>query len=542
MIMKTINFALISIFLIFYLSDLVGQTTIEVSGDLNQDVVWDADTVKIIGDIFIEENIRLTILPGTYVQAQGYFGIFSVNGIIDAIGTDEDMITFTVKDTVGFKNENWTNKGGWKGIKITNGSEGENTSTFKYCNFHFGKKAEVISNYNQRGGAIYVSDYYKLDIQNCNFTNNYVYTNADDDKAAMGGAIYCTSVKEIVIRNCFFENNVASIYGGAIGLGIKCNVVIDHNSFIYNVGYGFVGSVSSEVYLGAGGAIYSNDPDFLSPIISNNYFYNNKSSNGIIYINNRNSRIFNNVICNNIGSAISDENKFSTSHIYNNTIANNLIYYGVINIFSSDSIYNNIVWNNKPIYGVYSDDIIFENSLPFIPVLMNNCVNNGTGGENGIYSDPLFKHQSDIVGYDPIAPFNDWSLSDVISPCINAGIQDTTGFYIPLFDINNNNRIFGEKIDIGAFENQKMTNLEDIYFKISSIFIYPNPAIDYIDVLYPEEFIPFKIEIYNETGKKNGYSNSSFNTIYVSNFNAGIYILVAQDKNGNYVTGKFIKI
>ena len=40
--------------------------TLEVSGSINENTTWDADTVKIIGDVTVEQDVLLSISPGVY--------------------------------------------------------------------------------------------------------------------------------------------------------------------------------------------------------------------------------------------------------------------------------------------------------------------------------------------------------------------------------------------------------------------------------------------------------------------------------------------
>jgi len=45
--------------------------TIEVSGSISANTNWDADTVKIIGNVTVEQDVLLTVSPGVYIEAQG---------------------------------------------------------------------------------------------------------------------------------------------------------------------------------------------------------------------------------------------------------------------------------------------------------------------------------------------------------------------------------------------------------------------------------------------------------------------------------------
>jgi len=80
---------------------------------------------------------------------------------------------------------------------------------------------------------------------------------------------------------------------------------------------------------------------------------------------------------------------------------------------------------------------------------------NGNGSFNsiaGISEDPLFVG----TGEHPYA------LSDE-SPCINTGNPDTTGLNLPELDLAGNTRIYGGRIDMGAYENQNVSTFHIIH-------------------------------------------------------------------------------
>jgi len=125
---------IVILFFSFTINYLSAQTTIEVSGEIQNDTVWNADTVKVTGDISINPLVTLTIKPGVVVQFQGPYEI-SVKGTLDAIGNSDSIILFTVKDTTGFSNHE-SDSGYWRGILYNGYPLGEiqgNTSDFEYC-------------------------------------------------------------------------------------------------------------------------------------------------------------------------------------------------------------------------------------------------------------------------------------------------------------------------------------------------------------------------------------------------------------------------
>jgi hypothetical protein len=148
-----------------------------------------------------------------------------------------------------------------------------------------------------------------------------------------------------------------------------------------------------------------------------------------------------------------------------------------------------------------------------------------------ISSEPVFV--GDNSGY-----LYKYYLSDV-SPCINAGTPDTTGLALPELDILGNPRLFGGRIDMGAYEWNGTCNNDD--YTPQAIFndvrIYPNPFRDKTTILYSiVKNSDVKINIYNVKGQivKSLLSNKS---------NTGKHALIwdGTDENGNLVaSGMYI--
>ena len=78
-------------------------TNIEVSGTISTNTVWSVDTVKVTGELTINNGITLSINPGVFVEFQGHYKM-NVQGRVLAIGTPSDLILFTINDTTGFSN------------------------------------------------------------------------------------------------------------------------------------------------------------------------------------------------------------------------------------------------------------------------------------------------------------------------------------------------------------------------------------------------------------------------------------------------------
>lgn len=108
-----------------------------VSGTLHGDLVWQGE-VLISGDVVLEEDVRLTILPGTRVlflsseDGQGalsehpYFpgNELLIKGYVTAIGTPESPIVFASANPAA-------KAGSWGAINL----EGSPEAIFEYCLF-----------------------------------------------------------------------------------------------------------------------------------------------------------------------------------------------------------------------------------------------------------------------------------------------------------------------------------------------------------------------------------------------------------------------
>ena len=106
------------------------------------------------------------------------------------------MITFTIYDTNYFHDMDSIDRGGWKGIRFNSTSITNDTSKIKYCNIHYGKGKNFSSTYyNHNGGAIYIYNFSKVIIANCNISKNIA--------ARSGGALYVESGSPLIINNLF---------------------------------------------------------------------------------------------------------------------------------------------------------------------------------------------------------------------------------------------------------------------------------------------------------------------------------------------------
>jgi hypothetical protein len=436
----TLQVLIVTLFSSCTINYLSAQTTIEVTGEITADTTWTADTVKVIGDITVVDDITLTIDSGTYVEFQGHYSII-LQGTIYAVGTAEDSIIFTAKNTTE----------GWHGIRINNGPyDGLNgamndnqTSEFRFCRFSYGKPTGPNWNDNQ-GGVFYIFMFSKLIISDCMFTSNSAPNG--------GGAMHCAGSSPLITRCTFYNNHADESRGAALNFLNSVGVVCTHNLFIDN--YGEVGGAICNFYtemliehniflnnyaIYYGGCLYSQGG--YDMIISNNLMANNfAAEGGALYLTSTNPVIINNTIVNNFAG--------DGGGIY-------------LGLNSNPVFYNSIVWGNErpvsnPSQFYIADDLSDPNFYGCIIEggtaafqLAGSCQYTGQY-ENLMDADPLFVAPSTSSGAGGGSLTDNWQLS-AASPCINA-FKNYVPSRIPEHDLGGNQRIIYGTIDPGAYE------------------------------------------------------------------------------------------
>ena len=447
MIMKTIKlFTVLIFFQLFICSSFA--TSIYVSGVIPVDSTWNVDTVIVTGDITINNNVTLTINPGTTVEFQGHYYI-DVDGTLLAEGTSSDKIKFTVSDTSGFSAGTYT---GWQGIKFYNTNSSNDTSKFKYCIFEYGNATDngYGENYTtDYGGALTIYNYSRVEISYCDFINNKAEFN--------GGAIYMrNNNNDKPLENCSFINNSATnpnynTYGGSI-YAVSSNLYLKNclfdNSTVLPYGYGGHLYIDSYGYsqkfencklqnssARAGGGIYlayCGKTDFINCLITDNSAVNYQ------------------------GGGICINSSYDTITFINSTIADNTSYQEGGGIYNASRVklINTIIANNTGAIGGSSYEGYTD--------ICNNSymVSQGYNFIGNIEKATITIHSSDLIGKDDksLDPFfaANYELSDT-SLCINMGGPDTSGLNLPLTDADGNPRIYDgtiDRIDIGALEYQ----------------------------------------------------------------------------------------
>jgi len=189
--------AIFTVIIAMMITFSANASNISVSGTITTNTTWSGvDTVKVTGNITINNGVTLTINPGIKVVFQGFYSV-NVQGRLLAVGTASQVIKFTA-----------LNQGnGWNRIILNDPSDANDSTKIVYCLLEYGKATG--GHPDSDGGCMYVYSFNKVLISHSTFQNN--------STGVWGGALYCES-SNINILNCSFQNNSATYFGGAMYL------------------------------------------------------------------------------------------------------------------------------------------------------------------------------------------------------------------------------------------------------------------------------------------------------------------------------------
>ncbi len=366
-----------------------------LSGDVSG--VWSSGSrITIDGDVTVPAGETLTIEPGTEIVFNGWYA-FTVYGLLEAMGTETDMIVFTRADD--------TDETKWAGIRFDGADD---ASILEYCRIEYVHRA--VYGMNTRGGGVWI-DNCSPTVRYCILTHNY---SRNENRNGCGGGICLSSASNSVIEFNTITGNRADS-GGGIFVGSNCNAVIRNNRIVGNESY----SSGAGIYVAAWGyaEIYDNT-------IRDNQAYGWAGGGGITVWNaycrdDGCTRIFNNFILDNTASSWGGGiySRYNESMIYNNTLVGNSAGSGggihVLNQGNmTPTIFNCIVRNNDAAEG---PQIHFYFDYTGADISYCNIEGGFGSGIGNIDSDPAFSDESN----------GNYRLAGA-SACIDAGDNDAT--------------------------------------------------------------------------------------------------------------------
>jgi len=514
---------------VLLLASVCAQAQIfEVSGP--QSGVWEADTVLVTDNVIVEES--LSIMPGTTVLFEGYYSIrVAKNAMLNAVGTVDDSILFTIADTTGFHVFN-VGRGGWNGIHLNNVA----SSRFEYCRFQFGK---ATLDDDQDGGALRIFNSDDVEINHCTLFCNF--------SREHGGALNAIDSK-VMIHDCKVNNNliyseidtIYFMYGGGLRF-LRCEVEIVGTDFRYNVGQSAIGGALSidscsinidrcrfEHNLGInGGGLYLIRCFDRPCSITNSLFANNTSRHfgGGLAISESSPLVSNLTVVDNHSIGVNCGGIFFYQH--SSPVLWNCIVYGNTNEAPLEEPVQMWSWTYDDYAPEFHNCLVqygFENISNYEMIqVYENCID-----EDPYFADP------DNENYR-LSPY---------SPCINAGSLETPAEILNGNDLDGHQRVSDGCIDIGAYEYD-LTGIQETSQNKQLIHIVGNPvtASSFAEIEC-EKVGNLFVNVYSIDGKLKltkylGNTQIGLNQIKIGelfqSLSSGNYLLVIQAKGRNFV-------
>jgi len=384
---------------------------------------------------------------------------------------------------------------------------------------------------------LFVKDYANLICDNSTFYHNRATWS--------GGALWLKNCSSLRLHNNLFKENEVYQDGGGATLGNCSSALISNNTFILNRAIIFVEAEWGWIIQGAGGGLWININ--CDALVMNNTFFNNHSVNGAFYETTYNCMVSNNIAANNMGGGMMNGHGNSISKYVNNTVVNNMAYsHTGCGMICNKLLHmkNNIFWGNDKIPSWPIDPIQVYSFDQTIIDFKYTCNQDVYPGEGNITDYPQFTNPTEGAGLDYDGMEADWSLLDG-SPCVNTGTPDTTGLYLPENDLAGNPRLFGIRVDMGAYENQVVVGLPKNPLANSKTAIMPNPFKDSFSIdLFGENKIN-RISLMNQSGitirNMEQVPTDGFMLIDLNGYTSGLYLVVVDYADGTRRVEKVLK-
>lgn len=334
----------------------------------------------------------------------------------------------------------------------------------------------IKNNNSSKSSTFYIESASKIKLESVSFKNN----------SSLSSTLYLDRITEGLITNSNFESNTTTLEGGALYVK-ESRIEIENTSPTIET-INFLSNKSSR----NGGAIYNENSNLKLTGLT---FKDNKSDHngGAYYSNATSSNYINRANFDNnkaeIGGAIYNESNndfkiISSLFAYNTASINGGAIYNNHNISitnatfvkneksafihannTTNTIFNSIFYLNTSIDNKYKADIASEiiNSNSFTNNVKNNILQEYISPDNLLNEDPLFENNIDNFRIK------------FLSPAFNSGkenlfTQIAGGATSEFHDLDKRNRIYGNTIDLGAYE---LTFDRELFFPDCPIIITP---------------------------------------------------------------------
>ncbi len=545
----------------------------------------------VFNNITVDPGQKLIIDPGVEVIFQGFYE-FKVYGSLFADGSAAKPILFHAKDTAGWYNSSAAT-GGWKGITALAANPLTDSCTFKHCDI-----------YDTKSNAVWFRET-NVSFSYCRFFHNngyvfqglldtgkkYIFSMSHchvyDNRSALYGFLIGRGV--IRISETMFYNNTAGITCFNM---FDCDLLFDKNGVSHNTADGTIVDIVNSNAVVSGNSIQFNTAseqaslsfhdshaDVIGNFITNNESTKKDDGGSTCGIVQGGAGI-------RLSSPSGDPNDVYT--VRNNVIANNEAAFaggGIYIIAASANIINNTLVNNHSYWGggIYMFNNVSGYGHRFVKIKNNLFLNNTSGGlrdprnlhigsADSLQYDYNWVQQmpdiidlgfnvnvwmgdtlTNVIGTDPgilrcpypdltdDATLGDYRLSPTAA-CIDKG--DTTGAFPSAKDFDNQQRIYGTKIDIGACEYSPAAighvGISNTAPATTGMATYPNPAYNMLFVATPAA--QGTIQLLDVTGKvmAEQKATNTLTTFNIRQLPRGIYLAIWSNTNGSKETQKII--
>ncbi|MEZ4518523.1 MAG: hypothetical protein R3C44_17450 [Chloroflexota bacterium] len=210
---------------------------VEFSGAITTDITLDPSKTYIInGDITVEPNASLTILPGTVLKFEYDRGIY-VEGRLVAQGTSSNAVYFTswqddslCGDTNGDASETVPEAGNWRWIEFA--EESDANSAIRYAILRYGGR-------NYRPHPLEADDW-RAPIRVFNVTPTFEYITIEHSYRnavqLIGGDWTSQAITGTTVVYWIYDNSQLKVLPGntlTIGPGVKIKVGYDHAIWVF---------------------------------------------------------------------------------------------------------------------------------------------------------------------------------------------------------------------------------------------------------------------------------------------------------------------